>query len=371
MKKIVICGGHLTPALALIEGLEGKKDTRIFFFGREFSTEGSRSPSAELRVISDKKIGNARRQIKFIKITAGRLQRKFTGHTIPSLIKIPIGFLQSFCQLLLIRPDIVVSFGGYLSTPVIFGAWLLGIDSITHEQAAVPGLANRINSLFVKRIFLTWSQTQKYFPAKKTEIIGNLTRKSINNKSIQNKMLKEFIAKRTNIILVTGGNQGSHFLNVLTRALVPELKEFSVIHQIGTANLEDDLAKSKKIKSLNYFPIDYIDPKDIGTVFTKAQLLIARSGANTVWEIAVLGKVAILIPLPISASQEQTENARILQKAGFAKLIKQSEATSENIESQIHEIFKNLNLYKKKAQNFSKTLQLDAVSRIIRYVYST
>ena len=86
--------------------------------------------------------------VNFRAITAGRLQRKFTKYTIFALLKIPIGFIQSFVYLALERPHIIISFGGYLSLPVVFCSWLLGIKSITHEQSTAPGLANKLNSLF-------------------------------------------------------------------------------------------------------------------------------------------------------------------------------------------------------------------------------
>src|SRR3990167_7554123 len=106
MKKVAICGGHLTPTLALIEELRKKKAIEIIFFGRKYATEGSKSLSAEYQTIKNL-------SIDFYPILAGRLQRKFTKYTIPALLKIPIGFLQSVVYLIKIRPSLVVSFGGY------------------------------------------------------------------------------------------------------------------------------------------------------------------------------------------------------------------------------------------------------------------
>lgn len=361
--KIVLCGGHLTPALALIERLQDKKNTDLFFFGRKYSTEGNKNLSAEYRQLGKNKL-------KFVELTAGRLQRKFTRYTIPSLIKIPIGFIQSFINLLLIRPAIVVSFGGYLSLPVVFCAWFLGIDSIAHEQSSYPGLANRINAIFAKKIFLTWPQTQQYFPKDKSEVVGNLWSSSIQKTHAQDKNLDKFLQKSTNLIFVTGGNQGSHFLNVLTRDLAPKLKGFSILHQVGTANYKSDMEKSKRIKNVNYMAVDYLDSQNIGAAYNFAQLVISRSGANTVWDLAQLAKVAILIPLPISASDEQAKNAQILEAAGSALVIPQKEATVDKIEKDIYKLFKNLNSYQKKALDFSKTLPEGATAKVVKYILS-
>lgn len=361
--RIVLCGGHLTPALALLEGFQAKKDLEIFFFGRKHSTEGNKNLSAEYRQLGSKKL-------KFVEITAGRFQRKFTKYTIPSLAKIPIGFIQSFVQLLIIRPKVVVAFGGYLSLPVVFCAWLLGIDSIIHEQSSYPGLANRINAIFAKKIFLTWPQTQQYFPKNKSEVTGNLTSSSITSTHAKDKNLDKFLQKSTNIIFVTGGNQGSHFLNVLTRDLALRLKVFSILHQVGTANYKSDMEKSKRIKSANYMAVDYLDSENIGAAYNNAQLVIARSGANTVWDLAQLAKVAILIPLPISASDEQAKNAQILETAGSALVIPQKEATVDKIEEAIDKISKNLNSHKVKSENFKKTLPRGASAKVAEYILS-
>ena len=219
MKKIVISGGHLSPALSLIDKLNGQKDLEIIYFGRKLSTEGTKNYSAEYLVIKEK-------GIKFIAITAGRLQRKFTRYTFYSLLKFPIGFLQTFFHLLTIRPALIVSFGGYLSTPVVFCGWLLGIGSVTHEQAVIPGLATKINSLFVKRIFLSWQESKKYFPDSKSEVIGNLVRGSIYKTKAKSKIISNFLIKSKNLIYITGGNQGSHIINKVILGALNKLKEF-------------------------------------------------------------------------------------------------------------------------------------------------
>ena len=203
MKKIVICGGHLTPALALIEELE-KQDIELIFYGRKRSTEGSSNLSAEYKAIE--KLG-----INFVAITAGRLQRKFTKYTIPALLKIPVGFIQSFIGLTRVRPSLVVAFGSYLSLPVIFSAWLIGIKCITHEQSSILGLANKINAYFISKVYLSWQQTAKDLKSNKYEIIGNLARNTIFNKTAKDSKIQNFLKTDKKLIFVMGGNQGSHF----------------------------------------------------------------------------------------------------------------------------------------------------------------
>ncbi len=363
--KIVICGGHLTPALALIEELQKQPSNKveIIFFGRKIATEGSKNNSAEYEMITKK-------NVKFVEITAGRLQRKFTIYTVPALIKIPIGFIQSFIYLLFHQPDVVVSFGSYVSTPTVFAAWLLGIDSIVHEQAVIPGFANKLNAIVAKKVFLTWPQSEQYFSNIKTEVIGNLTRKSLFIKTIKNKQLDTFAKRSKKIIFISGGNQGSHFLNKLALNLQGTLKDFSLIHQVGAINYKGDLDKAKSIKSPNYFAIDYVDPEDIGAVFSKSNIVIARSGANTVWDLAILAKCAIFIPLPIAAANEQYHNAKILEDAHCAILINQKDADINSIKEAIEKLEKNKSSFEKSAGGFAKTLKQDAAKKLIDYIYT-
>lgn len=360
MKKIVIVGGHLTPALATIEELnEGKVET--IFYGRKYSTEGSSRISAEYSVISEKKI-------KFRNLTAGRLQRKFTKYTMLAIIKIPLGFIQSFVYLLMDRPSLTVSFGGYLSTPVVFSAWLLGIPSITHEQSPIGGLANKINSLFVEKIYLAWASSLKYFPNEKTEIIGNPVMQSLTNKKISNKKLKDFIKGADKLIYVTGGNQGSHFINNLIFKSQNMLKDYKIIHQVGKVNFKDDHKKANAIKSKNYFWIDYIKSEDLGAVLSTSSLVISRSGANIVWELGLFGKVALLIPLPTSAAGEQKYNAQILEKAKTARVLNQDDLSEDVLINEIKDIFQNYQNYKNNALKFQKTLPADAAKKLAQVI---
>jgi len=363
MKKIVITGGHLTPALALIEELEKNKEVKLVFFGRKFSTEGSKNLSAEYKLISAL-------NVNFRAITAGRLQRKFTKYTIFALLKIPIGFIQSFIYLALDRPNIIISFGGYLSLPVVFSGWLLGIKSITHEQSTAPGLANKLNSLFTIKVFLTWPESQKFFSKEKSQIIGNLTRNSIFIKRAKSPKIRNYLSTNKKIIFVTGGNQGSHFLNKLIFESLGELSSYQIIHQVGTANYNSDQDKAKKIKTPNYLVIEYLNQDDIGAVLNRVDLVISRSGANTIWDLAILAKVSILIPLPISASDEQAKNALSLEKAGSAIVLKQSEVNKNLLLITVDKVFTNLFSFKTHAINLQKTLPLDSAKKLTDYILS-
>lgn len=345
MKKIVICGGHLTPALALIEELQKKKGLQIIFFGRKFATEGSSQLSQEYKLITQRKI-------KFYPIAAGKLQRKFTRFTIPSLLKLPLGSSQALRYLMKEKPGLVISFGSYVSTPVVAAAFLLGIKSIAHEQSIKPGLATKINSKFTKKIFLTWPQSEKFFENGKTKIIGNLTRKSIFAKKAKNPRVANFIKKDGKLLFVAGGNQGSHFINRLIFNSLDQLSDYLIVHQVGSTNFAGDLDKARGIKKPDYLPFEFLDGDDFGALLARCDILIGRSGINTVWDCLQTLVPAIYIPL----SGEQTENALYAQKEGIAKVIYQKEAEPQLLRRKIDEIFSEYQSIKKSLEKSARIL---------------
>ncbi|OGD86874.1 hypothetical protein A2870_03215 [Candidatus Curtissbacteria bacterium RIFCSPHIGHO2_01_FULL_41_11] len=363
MNKIVLCGGHLSPALAVIEALEGE-DLEIIFFGRRHVTEGHKNLSSEYSEVTKTKA-------TFIGITTGRLQRKFTPFMLISLLKLPLGFIQSLYFLLKFKPDLIVSFGSYHSVPTVIAGWLLKIKSIAHEQASIPGLATKINSHFVRKIFLTWPESSKYISGPKTQIVGNLTRKLVFAKTAKSREIKNFLKSDGPKIFITGGNQGSHFINKIIFEALPKLKKYKIIHQVGRTNFKGDLDHAKQISKPWYLPLGFIPSQDIGAIFNSADLVIGRSGANTVWELALLAKISILIPLPHSAYGEQEQNAANLQKAGSSAVINQQDASPNKLIGTIDEMIKNQEVYQNKARELSKKLPSNGIGIVKKYILKT
>jgi UDP-N-acetylglucosamine--N-acetylmuramyl-(pentapeptide) pyrophosphoryl-undecaprenol N-acetylglucosamine transferase len=384
MKKrhIALVGGHLTCALATISALRQKEPgIDLIFLGRKYPMEGDPSLSAEYQIIP--KLG-----IKFLSMVTGRLQRRVTKYTICSLAKIPFGFFQSFWYLTREKPDVICSFGGYLSFPVVFAGWILGISSITHEQSVIPGLATKLNSLFVKKVAISWPQTKKYLKNKKIILTGNPIRKEIFRTQASDSKLKKFLnstlsPKPYPLIYITGGNQGSHFINEAIGKILPKLlKKYFVIHQTGDSKIYNDYEELSSQFTLRrqsygasatvhssqwvkrYFLTKYIDSADIGAVLARADLVISRAGANMVTELLALGKPAILIPLPWAAGSEQEANAQLLQEVGIGKVLSQEKITPQSLFQSIDEVTQNLFSFKKNALEAKKLVKPEAAEKL-------
>ena len=355
--KIVLTGGHLAPALAVIENLP--KDTEVLYVGRKHALEGDSAFSLEHKTIT-------RLKIPFEEIKTGRMQRKFTPHTIPSLLKLPLGFISAFSILKKFNPDVVIGFGGYVSVPIGIVASLMGIPLVIHEQTLKVGLANKILSKFARKICVSWEEAGKFFPKEKVVLTGLPIRK-FQISSVRQAQDKFQVSDKLPLIYITGGSQGSHFINVLVESSINDLtKKFSIIHQTGDAREFGDFERLEKLKKEGYMPIKFVSPSEVGSIMQKASLVIGRSGINTIAEIIRFKKPALLIPVPFL--KEQIDNALFFEKLGLGRVLIQKDAESQKFEQIINEMFASLNSYRKSAEKTSGLIKENAAANLIEVV---
>lgn len=314
--RILITGGHLTPAIAVIEELK-KLDTQILLVGREY-TDISRATSKEEQVANELKIA-------FNAFDPAKLHRSpLTGNLneIPKLIQ---SFIQANSIISSFKPEVILSFGGYVALPICLVAWIKRIPIVTHEQTTILGLTNKLLRTIAK-ITLAWEKTG-YAPANAV-LVGNPIRKEFLAKQPKPSWLKTSTSTLP-VLYVTGGNQGSRSINKQIFNILPELvKNFIVIHQLGNTDNEADynqaLTLVSKLKLTDkYYPHIWLDSSQAAWCMQQAALVISRSGANSVCELLVSTTNSILIPLPTAASNEQMFNAQRLQQLGIAKILRQ------------------------------------------------
>lgn len=368
-QKIIITGGHLTPALAIIEELKKQENIEIYYLGRKYSFEGKKILSEEARIVPS--LG-----VNFIPIISGRLQRKFTLYTLPSLLKIPFSFFQTISIINKIKPNLILSFGSYVSVPVVIVGWIKRVPVITHEQTTSPGLANKINAYFSKLIAISFKNTVKDFPQKKTVFTGNPLRKEIFEikKTPFSKKI-DLIKKMLHLplIYVTGGGQGSSVINGVTMKSSFDLLESAIIiHQTGELEYRKVLkfweSLPKDLKE-RYFIKNYISKEEIGWVLNKADLVISRSGANIVWELGILRKPAILIPLTIAGAGEQMKNALLLKRVGLAEIIPQKHLSKEKLLLFVKRMISNPKKYQKKIHEAKNEFIPDGAKNLVRLIH--
>lgn len=349
--KLLITGGHLSPALALIEELQKTKEKiNIVFVGRKYPLDKEKTLSLEYKEINKK-------NLTFISIEAGRLTRAISVSSLISMIKIPLGFAQALFIINKERPDSIMSFGGYLALPIVFWGYVFRIPIFTHEQTIKPGLANRLISFFAKKIFVAFEEVKNNFPKNKTYVSGNPVKPSIFK--IFGKKPFE-IKKDRPVIYVTGGSLGSHSINLhIKKIIVTLLHSYIVIHQVGDTkeyhDYEDLLViKNQLPKELQsrYFIAKHFFDDQVGYIYSLTDLVVGRSGANTFFELLALRKPALFIPLPWSSGREQQHHAEIFTKAGTGEIFHQIEP-SEKLLRLIYQMIGKIDYYQNNFKHLS------------------
>lgn len=361
--KFIITGGHITPALAIVDKL---KNQDIVFVGRKYISDIEETITLEYKEIT-------KRKIKFIDLSTGRFTRIISTKLFLSLLKVLKGLYQGFIILRREKPDLVLSFGSYLAFPIAFWAWVFGIPVFTHEQAIRPGLANKIIGMFSKKIFVAFEETKDHFNKRKTVLTGNPVRNSIFKVKKQPFLIKGNLP----IIYVTGGSLGSHSLNIhIKNILTKVLREFVIIHQTGDTKQYNDFehlldAKESLPKNLKnrYFLAKHFLEEDIGYIFSVSEFVISRAGANTFFELIALQLPAIFVPLPWSANKEQQHQAEKFYIAGVGEVFDQSKSSDE-LYKLIKNMHKNLNAYKANFKKLRNLYRDDATDTIIREISS-
>lgn len=299
-------GGHLFPGMAIAEAfVEREKENEVLFIGTERGIEAQVLPGGKfpLRTIQAKPI-------------QGRslLEKGKAIWSLPMAIYEACSILKEF------RPHLVLGVGGYASGPALLAAFLLGTKRVIQEQNVMPGMTNRILKWFSQRIFVSFEEAKKYFPEKKTVVTGNPIRKEFFATFREDKGLMKKEDRFT--VLIFGGSAGAHRINQAMIEALDHLQgirsSLKIIHQTGNEDL-DFVSKAYREKGFEALVRSFFE--DLATYYQTSDLVICRSGASTVAELAVCGKAALLIPYPYAAHDHQLINAKKLVDLGAARMI--------------------------------------------------
>ncbi len=301
-------GGHVIPLLAVANELR-TRGHEAFFVGTARGAEARLVPAAGF-------------PLEFIQI--GGIQGMSFRRKLSALGSLFTATARQFTALGRRRPDAVFSLGGYVAGPPVLAAIARGIPIVAMEPNAVPGLTNRWVGRFVKRALLNFSETARYFPTGRSAVTGLPVREAFFHLAPRN-------AAGPFTVLITGGSQGSRTLNraaqvawPLFRALPESAGQFAFIHQAGAAHYEmlrPEFEQSGMQGEISAF----ID--DMPAAYARADLIICRSGAGAVSELAAAGKPSILIPFPYASDEHQLHNARQFRDAGACLLFTDGEWT--------------------------------------------
>jgi UDP-N-acetylglucosamine--N-acetylmuramyl-(pentapeptide) pyrophosphoryl-undecaprenol N-acetylglucosamine transferase len=306
-------GGHVIPLVAVARELRRRGHQAVFAGTRQ---------GIEARLVPAEGF-----PIEWIEI--GGLKRVGLGRALRTLWQLPAGVAHSGRLLRAWRVAAVFSLGGYAAGPPMIAAWLGRVPFVLLEPNARPGLTARRLGRFAARALVAFAEAARFFPRGRTELAGLPVR-------------EEFFrlpAKRRGealTVLVTGGSRGSRTLNRAAREAWPLLGRapfpVRMIHQAGDEEAET-MAREFAASGLDGRVTAFID--DMPAAFAEADLVVSRSGAGAVAELAAAGRPSILVPFPFAADDHQTANARALEAAGAARLVPDAEMTGARLAREI------------------------------------
>jgi UDP-N-acetylglucosamine--N-acetylmuramyl-(pentapeptide) pyrophosphoryl-undecaprenol N-acetylglucosamine transferase len=292
------------------------------------------------------------------------------------LSKLPMSLYQMVRIFQRHKPDIILSFGGYIAFPVALVGKCFGAKIITHEQTKSAGLANTVIAWMADTIAVADSASLPYFPKTKTVVTGNPLRASLLKEYKTPPAAVRSVWGKRPCLYITGGSQGSLILNQTVSQLLPKLTEkFLVVHQCGPSTNHGYMQDLERRRSdlpaeLQPFYIvqEWFDAKDVSFLLRQSYCVISRGGANTVEELTLSGTPAIFIPLVFAYHDEQAKNVQPLTDAGAAIVLPQKDLLPETLWATIQKVGRRYVTLKRNAEKIRGSTTTNGTQNLIRLI---
>jgi UDP-N-acetylglucosamine--N-acetylmuramyl-(pentapeptide) pyrophosphoryl-undecaprenol N-acetylglucosamine transferase len=337
--------GHVTPNLALIPKLR-EQGYIVEYIGTENGIEKN--------IIQNE-------NLKYYAIASGKLRRYFDIKNFSDPFKVVKGVFQAKRILKEVNPKLVFSKGGFVSVPVVLGAYMNKIPVVSHESDMTPGLANKIVAPFCNKICVTFPESLKQLDKNKAKLTGTPIREELfAGSKIIGKRICKFNDEKP-VIMIIGGSLGSKVINNTIYSKINELlKEYNIIHLCGKGNFNNEL-----VDKTGYVQFEYVS-KELPHLMQAADIFISRAGANAIFEILALKKLNILIPLSAKASRgDQILNSKSFEKNGYSLVIEEEELNGDVLLEKIKYLMQNKNQY---YNAMKKSTLKDGVDNILNVI---
>ena len=346
-------GGHVYPALGLLEKIKEDKNNEYLFVGTTDRMESKVVPEMNIPYESLK-------VHSFTKNIFGDVKNTFDIYK---------AYRKSKKIIKKFNPDVVVGFGGYVTFPLLLAAKRMGIKIALHEQNYVPGKSNKILSKIADKIFTSFEESKKYFDASKVVYTGNpCSERAEKAKKISKETLG--FHKDKKFIIIVMGSLGSSSVSEKLKSFLTSFKDYDkeILYIVGKQNSSD-------IKNLivpkNTLIVDYIE--NLPGLLKDTDLVITRAGASTISELLALEIPSIMIPSPYVANNHQYYNAKDLNEKHLSFMLEEKDLNKESLSLIIRNILDNkkmYNSYKESLKNNkrikSSTIMYEELNRIIK-----
>lgn len=345
--KILMTGGgtsgHITPNIALIPDLRKR--------GYDIAYIGSKD-SIEERLLSDI-------EIPFYSIRAGKLRRYFDMENLKDFFRVLGGFRDSIKDIRKIKPQLLFSKGGYVTSPVVWAARLFRIPVIIHESDITPGLANKLSLPFATKVCYAFPESKRHLPEDKAIYTGLPIREELTKGSKEKGLSLCIFDDQKPIITIMGGSLGSKVINeVIRENLDLLLDKYQVCHLCGKNNLAD-------IQKKGYIQFEYVSD-ELKDLLAMTDIFVSRAGATTLFEILELGIPNILIPLSKKASRgDQILNAASFEDQGFSLVIQEEDFTKDLFLRSLSELDHNYKVIKTRMLEANQDSAVDKICNLI------
>ncbi len=372
--KIVLTGGgtggHFYPLVAVAEAIEDISKERTLIDPELFYVGPAPFDAAAL----------LEHGVEYRPSPAGKIRRYPSILNIFGFFSTAIGIIKSTFQLFGIYPDVVFSTGGYAAFPTLYAARILRIPVVIYDADATPGRVSLWSSKFARWIGVAHPDAAARFPeAVRGRIarIGHPIRKEIVAPTKEGGI--EFLKLDASVptLFFMGGSQGARAINEVVLDALPELlSRYNVVHQIGTANLEDTVhiaevaLKDSQFKD-RYRPFGLLNTLALRMTAGIAQVVVARAGSGTIFEVASWGIPAIFVPIPPDVSHDQTENAFSYARAGAGEVIEQRNLTPHILIAEVDRISNDPALQASMSAAAHKFAEPDAARKIGQILLET
>ena len=304
-------GGHIYPGIAVAEEIKRTDPAaEIFFLGSREGLESDLVPQAGYRIEL---------------IRARALLRKLSYKALSAPFVSLIGFFQALKVLRQLRPQAVLSTGGYASLPVVLAAKILGLPIYLHEQNVLPGFTNRLCARWAREVFLSFAASRQYL---RGTVTGNPVRRAIIAADREAARRQFGYVPGDRVVLVMGGSQGARSLNLAVVAALPKIAgPVKIIHVVGRRDAALVAQTLAGARYPFYHEVDYL--YNISETLAAADLVISRAGATAIAEFTCRGLPMVLVPFPYSAEGHQDLNARAVAEAGAGRVVADQEFTAD------------------------------------------
>jgi UDP-N-acetylglucosamine--N-acetylmuramyl-(pentapeptide) pyrophosphoryl-undecaprenol N-acetylglucosamine transferase len=346
-------GGHVYPGIAVAEELARlRPEAQVVFVGGVRGLEAQAVPEAGF-------------PIRYVMVRG--FPRKQWWRWPGAVLANVVGLIQSMWVVMTEKPDVVLGTGGYVSGPVSLAAVLLGRRLVLQEQNSVPGLTNRLLARIADQVHLSFTESRAYFARKDNlRITGNPVRSFILGGERDVAVRHFGLAEGRPTVFVFGGSRGARRINEAAIEAMRRLKGRVDVQFILQTGREDFESAQKQVtdEGLPARVMPFL--REIHLAYAAAELLVCRSGAMTLAELAACGTPAILIPYPFAAHNHQEINAANLVERGAATLIPDADLSGERLAKEIAHLLSDRQLLRRMSAHARTFARLDAAERLVR-----